>query len=480
MFTPRTVRLAVPTDRIAWIEHCAIGVVVLGFLAMNVGVLTRSLEYDELVTASYFVVNHTLWQTASTMAVFNNHIAYSVLAGLAVRLFGTAEWVLRMPAFVLGAATIYMAWRFGRFLSNAVVGLCGAALLALSPFFIEWTTWPRLFGARAHGCDLSYSFLVLIRQKSLAAAVLHGASSALGVYFHLYGVWVVFVQWLVVVWLVACRRSIGIDIPPPIDAAGMRLLWRSFLSIAAVALVLYLPVLGELVTIAGIRGRSPVQPALPSELFHSFVGADSAVLRVGLVALCLLGLARQHRIEGIYLGALLGLPFVAMWLIVRPVNIPRFFVYWTPVFTYLIADGTVALTAWAIARPSRKGRLLALAPAVGASVIIGFVITNWIRQDRRPASAGYREFLQPAIQHDGWRLFVVGDLQFLNYYLGKYLERLDAVSDVEQAINDVPRLLVVYHNVNWNTAAEQQMARVLRRRCSADDRQRVTVFRCVH
>src|SRR5215210_3283822 len=72
----------------------------------------RGLGQDELFTAVNFVEAGSFWTTMSSNSAFNNHIGYSVLARLSNKLFGHSEWALRLPALVLGMASLYFFWIF--------------------------------------------------------------------------------------------------------------------------------------------------------------------------------------------------------------------------------------------------------------------------------------------------------------------------------------------------------------------------------
>jgi hypothetical protein len=49
------------------------------------------------------VLDRSLVKVATRLVVLNNHIAYSILAILTTKIFGMAEWAVRLPALLLGA-----------------------------------------------------------------------------------------------------------------------------------------------------------------------------------------------------------------------------------------------------------------------------------------------------------------------------------------------------------------------------------------
>jgi hypothetical protein len=64
------------------------------------------------------------------------------------------------------------------------------------------------------------------------------------------------------------------------------------------------------------------------------------------------------------------------------------------------------------------------------------------------------------------------------YYMGPGMTVLHSVDDLDARMRECPRIVVAYHEMRWNSPLDQDMARLLRRRCHADDRGTVTIFRC--
>src|SRR5438270_355089 len=109
----------------------------------------RRMGQDELFTVVNFVDVPSIWTTISTNDAFNNHVGYSVVAHLAEGVFGRAEWVFRLPALLLGLATIPLVWLFARSVLPFPIPLLTALLLPASPPHIVWSTNPRACSALA-------------------------------------------------------------------------------------------------------------------------------------------------------------------------------------------------------------------------------------------------------------------------------------------------------------------------------------------
>lgn len=113
----------------------------------------------------------------------NNHIFHTLLAGASTRLFGSAVWTIRLPAFIAGVLMIPFAYLAGRKWYNPAAGLLAAAFVAASPNFLSYS-------AQARG----YSILTLItlimlwlghgliRQFNLPAWIIFTISGVLGAY----------------------------------------------------------------------------------------------------------------------------------------------------------------------------------------------------------------------------------------------------------------------------------------------------------
>jgi hypothetical protein len=445
---------------------------VVTFVVLNVSKLTRGLGYDELYSASQVIVGFPFWTTATTVVVFNNHIGYSLVAGLATRLLGPAEWVLRLPAFVCGGAAVYLVWRFGRRVLDPATAVLSAWLLALSPPFGEWAATARGYTLLSLMILISTSsFFRLGRRPSTRTAVLHGLALTVGAYAHLYGLWALLLQYVTFVTIAFRRRETS-------SPSGPRLLWNSFTwSVAAIAL-LYAPVALELAGVARARGTASVVAGFPAEILHLFASLPDPWLQWVVAGCAVIGLISLPRTFAWDIACVIVIPIVVMWRVVRPADFySRFFVYGIPIFCWLLAAGITAIGGRRMWRNSAPviahGRRLVAATVL---VTVGFF---WVAQDRRPLGDGYRELLGSAMADEDRPHYAVGgNAEMFDYYLGKPTEVLRTLSDLETVMREHPRILVAYHDMAWNNPDEQAMADILGRRCSTDGRGVVRLFTC--
>jgi hypothetical protein len=473
-------------------ERLLVLALILAFLGINVSSMTRGLEYDELFTASQFVIGMSLWKTATSARAFNNHVAYSLLAGLTTRIFGPAEWALRLPALALGAATIYFAWDFARSVSDRSVALFSAVVLALSPSFNHWSCSARGYtGLALMTLVSSRAFLNMLKTTSASATVRHVGATVAAIYFHLYGAWVFVIQYLIFGWLVLTRATAHREAARDsghLKQRGLRALWRSFSIIATLTTMLYLPTFALLTQSTIERGRTGLRLSLLSDLFQAFVSTESWLLGIAVVTVAILGVVRLSRrtLEVAYLLALLLVPLLVMWLLVRPFDLyVRFFAYWTPVFALFVAHGIAKILGWRFAPISGKrgwlgGRaanalILGLVWGIG-----GLIAADWVKQDlRRPYVAGYREALQRSFGNASASVFAIGgNAEMFDYYLGKPLTILSSARDLERLMAEKAALRIAYHNMPWNSLEDKHMASLLEKQCAAAQRGTVIVFEC--
>jgi dolichyl-phosphate-mannose-protein mannosyltransferase len=458
-----------PSSTVSPIEAAAVTAIVALAALIQFPAMRAGLVYDELYTFRHFVEDGSFWKAASTVGVFNNHIAYSLLAVGSVRLFGTSEWALRLPALLLGAAAVYALWRFVRTFAGPGAALLSALLLALSPMHLTWSRSARGYtGLALMTIVSSHRFFALLRQPSRRAAIEHALATSGAIYFHIYGVWTGLIQYALFAALAMRSR---------LPAASFRLLWRSFAAVLVTTLVLYAPVVLDLIAAGRERGRTAVQTEFPLALFDGITGAHVPWLRVLAAVLLVAGLVRIRTrvLHATYFALLLVVPLSVAWLVLRPLDLyPRFFEFWTPIFCAVVA---IAIAG----RGARFGRRDALF-VIPAAVMALTLLVNWVGQDLQPVPAsGYRDALRPRADASvGARTFVVGaDADMLAYYLRPPVASLESIDELERAMRQPPyELTVAYHDMKWNAPEHQRIAELLSRRCRSVSSGTVRMFRC--
>lgn len=199
------------SERPGW-EVGLVGVLLALALGLRLWHLGTGLWFDELQT----LVDYVRRPLGGILTLFdskNQHLLYSVLARLAFVLFGESGWALRLPAALLGTASIWALYRLGRLVAPRREALLGAGLLAVSYHHVWFSQ-----NARGYTGLLLFSLLgttALLRLlggragSGYGSAVGYGCWMALAIYTHVTAVFIVAAHaavWLVCWWSVPAAR----------------------------------------------------------------------------------------------------------------------------------------------------------------------------------------------------------------------------------------------------------------------------------
>ena len=481
-------------------ELAALFAIVAAFAWMAIPGLSRSLDYDEMYSASQFIVDRSWWESATRVQTSNNHFGNSILASLAVRALGPHEWAIRLPAFVLSLAAIVVTWRFGRRLAGSAVGLCAAALLAASPAFMVWAQTARGYSGLACMAWLSVdAFFRVLRTASPRQARVHTLSTAVLPLFHLFGFWILAIQYLAFwAWSLAARRAPSTDG----SAAGARRLHRSFLAIGALTLLMFLPSVTDLVSdlpvfavshepAAANAGATAAAAGTVARTTRPTVGVQWSGFAVELLSfrswnlmaiagvLVLIGLLTLPRVEAVFGLATLGLPLFTLWLAGEAVTVyPRFFSFWLPMLTTFLAAGIVAPLQWR--RQAAPHLLKSAAAVLGLVTVAGglWVGREWLDREPPASAPDYRTWLTPSPDWAGSPVAAVGQDAFMfDFYLGKPLPFVVDPAQMDGLLRQHDRLLVAYHAPPRQRTADP-VTELLLRRCLDRPRGNIVLFEC--
>lgn len=205
---------------------------------------------DEIQTHA-IVSRLGLAELATTYPSQNQHVLYSLLARMAIVLFGDTTAALRLPAAAFGVLSVAATYALGRDLLSRREALTGAALLAVSDVHVWFSQ-----NARGYAALL---FLTLVSSRLLLRALASddrrtwaawGATLALGAWIHLTMLFVVAGHVL----LVLRRRLPGTG-----DAGALRARLRGPLLglalMAVLATAVYLPIAYDIVSVTAVEGR---------------------------------------------------------------------------------------------------------------------------------------------------------------------------------------------------------------------------------
>jgi len=108
--------------------------------ALRLAWLFQPMRYDESITF-LDTASSGFWPAWSQYGA-NNHVLHTLLVRLCT-LWTSREWAIRLPAFVAGVLTPWVAYLVGRQLFDRGAALIGAALVACSAALIEYSTNAR-------------------------------------------------------------------------------------------------------------------------------------------------------------------------------------------------------------------------------------------------------------------------------------------------------------------------------------------------
>ncbi|MBN9671672.1 glycosyltransferase family 39 protein [Roseibium aggregatum] len=144
-----------------------------------------SLWYDEAV--SWSQSSGTFGDLLSSVAADNYPPLHNIILWLIMPVFGDSESALRFPSALLGVLAVWLLFRAGTILNGRSTGLLAAALLAVSPFHIWYSTEARMYALLA-ACGLAFLLCVLKVLEKPSPLWLTGLAAAgtLFLYSHIY------------------------------------------------------------------------------------------------------------------------------------------------------------------------------------------------------------------------------------------------------------------------------------------------------
>jgi len=130
-----------------------------------------SLWFDE--AATWWIVDQPFGAMWAAALRDNYPPLYPLIAWAAVQLFGTAEWVLRLPAAIFGVALVPMVYLLGTRCAGRTAGLLAALLIALSAFHVWYSLEARMYSLLAlASCAYAWGALRDLQQPGRQSAVL--------------------------------------------------------------------------------------------------------------------------------------------------------------------------------------------------------------------------------------------------------------------------------------------------------------------
>ena len=341
----------------------------------------------------------------------NHHPLYALLAHASIAAFGEAPWTIRLPAMLFGAASVPLLLLLGRQVASRREALLAALLLAVSYHHVWFSQNARGYSAIAFFTLATlWALLRGVESGRIGFLVLYGLLAGLGAYTHLTMIFVVVGHAAAAaVWLVTTS---GTDD----RGAAARRLMLAFVLGAAVTLLLYAPMLGDVIDFFLNR---------PSQLRGVSTPAWAAVegVRILLVGLGAGGAALAALM--LVAGAVVGMSgFVSLWrsqrlfalAVALPIVVtiggaaatrgtmyPRFFFFVIGPAILIAVRGTFVTAGWLAARVRRPGvaSTLATAGVSGAIVLSALSLRANYRFPKQDFEGAMRYVLAERREGDG-------------------------------------------------------------------------------
>lgn len=450
------------------VERASVAIILVVALLVRLPLLGRSFEQDELYTVAHSE-GGPLWQTISDISAFNNHIGYSLAARLSAALLGQAEWAFRLPALLLGLASVYTCWIVSRYLLGVRCALLVTALLALSPAHIVWSVQARGYsGMMLFTLLSSYFYLRLLRCPTRRDATAFTVVSVLGLYCHLYAALVTLVQ---IVFLIPSAIRHWRQQPDQPTIASLHILGRSFVAIGALSLLCYAPALRSIAWTLKTRERSGVfLPSFPWAVLQEFSGTTWPILVALVLSLSVCGWLTLHRSraqEVCYLTWLLLGPLLLAWM-ARPFDLyARFFAYYLPYYLMFFSAGLGSLLQL------RGRRYLQRAPHVPGFIVATLlvVVFDWRGNVHTyMVDEGYREASRALQQHAGKDVAYCtlgSSPTIFQYYFARPLTVPRSLAEFRSLVRTYPEVRCIYYHNTWDRPGQAQIVQFLQHHSSS-------------
>lgn len=153
--------------------------------------------FDEMLThVKYMPLS--LGEIASTYDDANNHLLFTLLARASLSIFGDTIWAFRLPAALLGIASIWALYHFAKHVTNGKESLFCVALFTFSYHHIWFSQNARGYTALLFFTLISSTLLIrALKNHNPKHWLLYAITAFLGMYTHLTMVFVLFSHFLI-------------------------------------------------------------------------------------------------------------------------------------------------------------------------------------------------------------------------------------------------------------------------------------------
>jgi 4-amino-4-deoxy-L-arabinose transferase-like glycosyltransferase len=259
-------------------------IVLIGLFLRAYHLAGESFWIDE--SFSVWMAKQSLPQIVQNTAVDVHPPLYYFILHYWVALFGTSEFAVRFLSVIFGVLAIPMIYLVGRLLFDEEVGLLGALILAVSAFNITYSQETRMYSLMVLLALLSmYFFLRFLRKSGLVLSAGYVLFTALLLYTHVYGLFVVLAQNIYVAALFFLSRARTFQL-------------RKWAILEVILVILFLPWIRVFFSQISVREAEATAPFSATALITTFTAyAGSALLLLLFIGLGLLSLLRLRKTQ---------------------------------------------------------------------------------------------------------------------------------------------------------------------------------------
>ncbi len=430
-----------------------VGILVLA-VVLRLVFLFQPMRYDEAYTYNNFA-SVPLYIGLANYALPNNHLLHTLLVHLTTR-FGSADWLIRLPALLAGIMIVPATYALARRLHNKHTALLAAGLVACSSTLIEYSTNARGYSLLTlfFLLDLRLA-LTLIRSRDLAPWSLFVVFSVLGFFTiptMLYGYGAIFV------WLAA---AMGLSLEGPERRMQLRRLVMASILVGILSAILYFPAYAVW-GIEAIVGNKFVAPlawpefvsGLPEMLsltwatWNRDIGGLLSLVLAGGFGLGLVASRRTDRYPASLLVPVTLLVCAAILIAQRVIPFSRVWLFLFPLYALFAAWGISAGLAYLARRrtPLVSAGVTALVCLIlSASVLssrsVNYTIETGTLRDAKPITAFLSNYL---LEDDRVYAIAPSDAPLVYYFrqshlpsgwIAKTVETLSAGSRIVIVVN---------------------------------------------
>jgi 4-amino-4-deoxy-L-arabinose transferase-like glycosyltransferase len=238
-----------------------IALILLLAAGLRIAGLNGGLWYDEIDTLVRYVRLPT-WELMSSYDSLNNHMFFSLQAKLSIALFGESPWALRLPAMLMGLASIWALWRLARAVVSPEKALLAALLMTVSYHHVWFSQNARGYTGMLFFGLLATQLLIRgLREPKWRTCLGYGLCLALAMYTHLSSAFFFFAHGLAyLLWLVLPGLRGG-----PVPAGAVIRPIAGVVAGVLLTVALYAPVLGQMgATFGGVQAGPATAEAVAS------------------------------------------------------------------------------------------------------------------------------------------------------------------------------------------------------------------------